>query len=54
MKINLTHAAVTLGLVALAYMYGKKRAAAKASTSADSNIQNQAEWWSYPGLWSAQ
>jgi hypothetical protein len=54
MKINLVHVTAALGVIALAYMWGKKKATLTAQTTADANIQAPAEWWSYAGMWNAQ
>ena len=53
MKINITHVAAALAVVALAYAIGKKRATASTKTEADTNIQSAAAWWTYAGQWNA-
>ena len=54
MKINIVSVTAALGVLALAYMWGKKQATLKQQTTADANITAPAEWWTYAGMWNAQ
>lgn len=53
MKINLTHAAAGLALVAFAYWLGKRNGSVVKAAQADANIQAPANWWNFPGSWAA-
>jgi hypothetical protein len=52
MKINLTHAAIGLGLLFIVYKVAKGNGG-DASKGQAAPIESPAGWWSYAGSWGA-